>query len=185
MLTNRRWSMTVPLMILAVFAAGVGAYYGLNHGILDFLRVTPSLAYSTIAQTAGEPKFHSTISRLQSTLVVVVGIGLAAFLYLGNRRLVDVLARVLRPLYWLSYGKFFFDQIYQALIVWPLRMLAAMCYWIDRPRHRRPGEFRGRGAGACGAMLRSLQNGMVQFYALAMMLGSVGADRGADVVGAR
>ncbi len=114
-----------------MFAAGVGAYYGLNHGILDFLRLTPSLAYSPLAQGEGEPRFHSDIA-VQSTLVVVVGIGLAAFLYLGRRRLVDVLTQVMRPLYWLSHGKFFFDQIYQALIVWPLRMLAVVSYWIDR-----------------------------------------------------
>ena len=48
-------------------------------------------------------------------MVALAGIGLAAFLYLGNRRQVDVLARVLSPLYWLSYGKLFFDQIYRGL----------------------------------------------------------------------
>ena len=163
-------SMTLPLMILAVAAAGVGAFYGLNHGILEFLRVTPSLAYSTVSQSAGEPEFHKDIA-IQSTAVVVVGIALAAFLYLGNRRLADVLARVLSPLYWLSYGKFFFDQIYGALIIWPLRMLAATFYWIDDHIIDGLVNFVGAVPGACGAVLRSLQNGMVQFYALAMMLG--------------
>ncbi len=162
--------MTGPLMILAVFAAGVGAYYGLNHGILDFLRGTPSLAFAGLAPLEGEPKFHSDIA-VQSTLVVVVGIGLAAFLYLGSGSLVGVLTKVLRPLYWLSHGKFFFDQIYQALVVWPLRMLAVVSYWIDQHIIDGLVNFVGALPGACGAVLRPLQNGMVQFYAVAMMLG--------------
>ena len=81
------------------------------------------------------------------------------------------MARVLRPLYELSYGKFFIDQIYQVLIVWPLRVLATISYWVDRYVIDGLVNFVGAIPGVCGAVLRSLQNGMVQFYALAMMLG--------------
>ena len=74
-------------------------------------------------------------------------------------------------LYSLSYGKFFFDPIYQMLVVWPLLGLAG---W-------RPGSIStsstawstsvGRLPKLLGAALRPPQNGLVQFYALAMMLG--------------
>ncbi len=77
----------------------------------------------------------------------------------------------LRPLYRLSYGKFFIDQIYQVFIVWPLRALAALCYFVDRNVIDRLVNFIGALPGFFGAMMRSLQNGMVQFYAIAMMLG--------------
>jgi NADH-quinone oxidoreductase subunit L len=162
--------MTWPLMILAVPAALIGGYYGLTHGILDFLKLTPSLAYQTVAQTAEAPKLEFGIS-VKSTAVVVVGISLAAFLYLGDRKQVEWLSRVLRPLYVLSYGKFFIDQIYQLLIVWPLRLLAAASYWFDRYVIDALVNFVGALPVRCGSVLRSLQNGMVQFYALAMMLG--------------
>ena len=29
-------------------------------------------------------------------------------------------------------GKLFFDPLYQVLVVWPLWLLAEVCYWIDR-----------------------------------------------------
>ena len=108
---------------------------------------------------------------IASTVIVVVGIALAAFLYLGDRKQADWLAQVLRPLYWLSHGKFFIDQIYQAFIVWPLRVLATISYWVDRYVIDALVNFVGAIPGVCGSVLRSLQNGMVQFYALAMMLG--------------
>ena len=87
------------------------------------------------------------------------------------------LARELRPLYRLSYGKFFIDQIYQVFIVWPLRVLAAISYWVDRYVIDRLVNFVGALPGFFGAMLRSLQNGMVQFYAPGHDARSVGADR--------
>jgi NADH-quinone oxidoreductase subunit L len=163
-------SMTMPLVILAVPAALIGGYYGLTHGILDFLRQTPSLAYETITRDAGKPEFHASVA-ITSTIIVVVGIALSAFLYLGDRKQADWLAQVLRPLYWLSHGKFFIDQIYQVLFVWPLRVLATISYWVDRYVIDALVNFVGAFPAICGSVLRSLQNGMVQFYALAMMLG--------------
>jgi NADH-quinone oxidoreductase subunit L len=163
-------AMTGPLLILAVPAALIGGYYGLTHGILDFLRQTPSLAYETIARDAGKPEFHANVA-IASTAIVVIGMALAAFLYLGERKQAEWFARVLRPLYVLSQGKFFIDQIYNVLIVWPLRALAAISYWIDRYVIDALVNFVGALPGIGGSVLRSLQNGMVQFYALAMMLG--------------
>ncbi len=163
-------AMTVPLCILAVFAAFIGGYYALNHGILDFLRLTPSLAYSTIEATATEPKFHADVAAV-STVVVIIGVALAAFLYLGSRSQAAWLATKLRPLYLLSLGKFFIDQIYNALIVAPLKALGVLSYWFDRYVLDAAVNFVGAVPGYLGAGLRSLQNGMVQFYALAMMLG--------------
>jgi NADH-quinone oxidoreductase subunit L len=163
-------SMTVPLMILAVFAAAIGVYYGLTHGILNFLRLTPSLAYLDTQQAPVEATFNASVA-FMSTLVVLLGIGVAAFLYLGDRSHVDWLTRRLRWLYELSYGKFFIDQIYQVLVVWPLRVLASISYWFDRFIIDGLVNLVGAVPGVVGASLRSLQNGMVQFYALAMILG--------------
>jgi NADH-quinone oxidoreductase subunit L len=142
----------------------------MTHGILNFLKMTPSLAYSTIAETGGEPKFHWDVA-ITSTGVVVLGIALAAYFYLGGLAQANFMAGVLKPLYVLSHRKFFIDEIYQATIVWPLRMLATIGYWVDRYVIDALVNLIGALPGAGGWMLRSLQNGMVQFYALAMILG--------------
>ena len=67
--------------------------------------------------------------------------------------------------YKLSKNKFYFDELYAALVVWPLRILASVCYWIDRwivdglVNCRGPGAARDRFADAFatdgpGAVLR-------------------------------
>ncbi len=163
-------AMTVPLAILAFCAVTIGGYFAMTHGILNFLKLTPSLAYKTIAETGGEPKFHWDVA-VASTGVVLLGIALAAFLYLGSLTQANLMARALRPLYWLSSNKFFIDEIYQAVIVWPLQVLAAIGYWFDRYVIDALVNLVGALPGGVGWILRSLQNGMVQFYALAMILG--------------
>ena len=73
--------------------------------------------------------------------------------------------------YKLSKNKFYFDELYAALIVWPLSVLASVSYWIDRWIVDGLVNAAGRVPAAIGALMRSLQMGLVQFYALAMVLG--------------
>jgi len=167
-------SMTWPLVVLAVGSLVVGAYFEWTGQFEHFLAQTPSLlgAGKLIDTPGGEHASHTAIA-LWSTAVVLLGIGAAWVLYAGGRVLVESAARVLAGvgLYQLSHRKFFFDEIYGALIVAPLRGLAALSAWFDR-------QVIDGLVNACGAfwvlvgsMLRPLQNGLVQFYALAMVLG--------------
>jgi NADH-quinone oxidoreductase subunit L len=75
--------------------------------------------------------------------------------------------------YKLSYHKFYFDELYAAMFVWPLRILSAVCYWIDRWIVDGAVNLTGQIPAAAGALMRSLQMGLVQFYALAMVLGAL------------
>jgi NADH-quinone oxidoreductase subunit L len=81
-----------------------------------------------------------------------------------------VVATFLTP-YRLSRDKFYFDEIYNALVVWPLRMIAAACYWFDRWIVDWLVDLTGRIPPALGYVMRGLQMGLLQFYALAMILG--------------
>jgi len=97
-------------------------------------------------------------------------------LYLGDRREVEALARFLQSpwglrLYQLSSGKFYIDQIYMIAIVWPIRLVAAVMNLFDRYVIDGLVNFIGRVPPAVGSVLRWLQTGMVQFYALGMVLG--------------
>jgi NADH-quinone oxidoreductase subunit L len=167
-------TMTVPLMILAFFAAVVGAWFEYTHGFAHFLGMTPMLAYKTIQDTLPDGKFvfHMDVA-LTSTVIALLGMGLAAYLYLGNRSEIEQLTRLAKTarVYQLSYGKFFIDQIYGVLVIWPFRLLASLAYWFDRWVIDGLVNLCGKIAPLIGAVLRALQTGLVQFYALAMVLG--------------
>jgi NADH-quinone oxidoreductase subunit L len=166
--------MTVPLVILAVCSLVVGAYFTWTGSFARLLAETPVLAYGPmIAEGAAHHgNSHALVSAV-GTVVAVTGIGLAAFLYLGDDGLVLALKRLLAPLYVLSYGKLYFDPIYFALFVWPLEMLARLSYWIDRRLIDGLVNLVGRIPPAVAATLRPLGGGLVQFYALAMLWGVV------------
>jgi NADH-quinone oxidoreductase subunit L len=164
--------MTVPLMILAAGALLVGAVFELTHSFEHFLGLTPSLAMSTVQETWPEDAriFHKDVA-LVSTVIAVAGVALAGFIYLGDRKRAAKWADNLRPIYWLSYGKFFIDQIYMVVFVGPLWLLSQLSFWIDRNVIDGLVNLVGKIPPFVGATLRSLQTGMVQFYALAMVLG--------------
>ncbi len=166
--------MTVPLVILAIFAALVGVWFFITHGFGEFLEHTPSLAYpgmhtGAAAEMAGG---HLEVMLL-SAVISFAGIGLAWLLYAAWPNVVDRLTAAMDAvaLYRLSFGKFYIDQAYNILVVWPLTGVAWASYWFDRHVIDGLVDFIGLVPRGAGAMLRSLQSGMVQFYALAMVLG--------------
>jgi NADH-quinone oxidoreductase subunit L len=165
--------MWVPLAILAVFAFGVGSYFEWTHGFAHFLGLTPSLAYEPLRATGPAGEFHMDIA-LVSTTVALTGVGIAAFLYLGRSAEANVIATIMQRLglYQLSYHKFFIDEIYYALFVWPLKALALLfSAVVDRRIIDGLVDSTARIPLAVGSGFRALQTGLVQFYALAMVLG--------------
>jgi NADH-quinone oxidoreductase subunit L len=169
-------AITVPLRILAVCALAVGAYFEYTHGFVDFLLRTPSLAFETLRDAKGLHEsvhdFHTSVA-VVSTVVALSGVGIAAYLFLGDQRQAAWLAGALRPLYRLSSGKFFIDQIYNVAFVLPLWALAKLSFLVDRVLIDGLVNLVGRIPPACGFVVRLFQTGMVQFYALAMVLGVI------------
>ncbi|MCE5268341.1 MAG: NADH-quinone oxidoreductase subunit L [Planctomycetaceae bacterium] len=164
--------MTAPLIALALGAAGVGAYFAWTGSFARFLAGSPSLAGLGPAMGELPRSGHESIALL-STAITLVGIVLAAFIYLGGPQRAARLARAMNVigLYSLSYGKFFFDPLYHALVVWPLLGAARLAAWFDRRVIDGLVDLFGWLPALVGAALRPVQGGLVQFYALAMMLG--------------
>jgi len=174
-------NMTVPLVILAVCAVLVGLAVEYSH-VYTFLWRTPSLTKGEVGRHAAELlaahdalHMHFDVAAL-STVVALAGIGLAAFMYLGKRTEVETVAEITKTrkglwLYQLSLNKFYFDEIYAVLVVWPIRGIAALSYVFDRYVVDGIVNLFGWLPRVFGSLLRSLQTGMVQFYALAMVLG--------------
>jgi NADH-quinone oxidoreductase subunit L len=123
-------SMTWPLVILAVFATFLG------------LAGTPwaNQFFNLIGENAtilGEHLAHGEFDPLIagiSTGVALVG-WLIAWLIYGRQPLataVDPLRKLLGPIYTLLENKYYFDELYQAVIVRPAIWLAHQCATFDR-----------------------------------------------------
>ena len=168
-------TMTAPLVVLAFGSLVVGAYFEWTHGLSHFLAATPSLAYLAARET-GLPELtaaqHSGMAAT-TTIITVAGIVTAALVYLGSPKKAARLARAMNVfgLYTLSYAKFFFDPLYTVLVVWPLLGLARVAAAVDRYFIDGLVDVCGQAPKLVGALLRPSQNGLVQFYALIMMLG--------------
>jgi NADH-quinone oxidoreductase subunit L len=162
--------MTLPLVILAVPSALVGWLLFSTNWLSHFLSATPSLTAVAVASTATPHVFHADLAS-QGTLAAAIGIVIAGIGYLGRRSDGPQLERFLGPLQTLFANKFYFDQIYSALIVRPLEGLALVAALFDRYV---VDGFVDAIAGvpvALGGIVRRSQSGLLQRYALAGVMG--------------
>jgi NADH-quinone oxidoreductase subunit L len=157
--------MTVPLVILAVFAVGIGAVLGpLTHLFDDF-----------VARTPGLPEMEAeglnwTMMGI-STLVALVGIGVAWLMYRRQPDLPGRMADAAPGLYQLSLNKFHIDELYDTFILKPLAGFTAFTRIFDLHVLDSLVDLIGHVPRMLGFRFRPVQNGLVQFYALAMALG--------------
>jgi NADH-quinone oxidoreductase subunit L len=155
--------MTIPLIVLAVGAFGVGAVLAWNGTLAHFL-----------ARTAHLPAAHEHAPNLMlmaaSGLIALAGIGLAYLVYVRNPGAEERFASSYPRLYAVSQNRFYIDEIYHAIVVMPANILAKVSAFFDSLVDGIV-DLVGAAPGWIGAALRPIQNGLVQFYALAMMLG--------------
>jgi len=166
--------MLVPLVVLAAGALLAGVIVDpLTHWFGHFLERSPSiehahagyLAHSNMVETAHG--FHWGVAGL-STLLALGGIGAAASLY--RRGGPEKVPEGLKSLYALSLNKLYVDEAYDLAVVKPAEMLAATGRQFDAflDAIARLLSYAPR---FLAALLRPLHNGLVQFYALGMVLG--------------
>ena len=77
----------------------------------------------------------------------------------------------MQGLYQLSLNKFYFDELYSAFVVKPLLGMAEFCRIIDLYVVDGLVDIVGYVPRLFGVLFRPIQNGLTQFYALAMALG--------------
>jgi NADH-quinone oxidoreductase subunit L len=164
--------MTVPLMILAVASAVSGWWLFRTQALAGFLASTPSLTCPTIADTAAPHAFHLDVA-LQGTLAAAVGIALAALGHFGRRSDGPQMERYLGPLETLFANRFYIDQLYAALVVKPLEVVALIAAAFDRHVVDGIVDGIGRLPGVLGGGVRRLQSGLLQRYALAGVMGTL------------
>jgi NADH-quinone oxidoreductase subunit L len=167
--------MTWPLMILAGGAVLVGIVLGptgLFEGFLEHNWMNAGFPPS-IKPEPGASHFSFAVMLL-STAFALGGIGLAYWMYVKAPGMAPLLAYRIKALYRASKDKFYFDEIYAAIVVGPANATAHVLRVFDQYILDGVVDLIGSLPSAVGYVLRPAQNGLVQFYALLMVLGLAG-----------
>ncbi|MFT3881196.1 MAG: hypothetical protein QM703_16220 [Gemmatales bacterium] len=106
-----------------------------------------------------------------SIAVASIGVLLAFFMYIVQPSLAKSTAKSMGGLYTLSLNKLYFDEIYNFFLVKPAEALASLLRWVDANIVDGLVDFTGRLSAQIGKVLQPVQNGLVQYYALATLLG--------------
>jgi NADH-quinone oxidoreductase subunit L len=177
--------MIVPLVILAIGALFGGLFNFPTHGLGDFLGHSPSFKMSyemaprsagATAEAFGQPEIEAGASELPAMVlggaIAVIGIGLAYWLHLKDRAKAEQLAANLQPFTRILEAKYWVDEIYQGLIVEPLRGLGETFFAIDRYIVDQLVNLAGAIPWIGGFFLRlTTERGYLQGYAATMLLG--------------
>jgi NADH-quinone oxidoreductase subunit L len=163
------WVMTLPLVVLAVGAVAVGIVAEpFTHWFSGFLTRSPGIVRANGGRALDEHLNWGMM--LASTAVALTGVGLAYYVYRVKPAAAERAAASAGGLYYLSLNKVYVDEVYNLLFVQPLTLLAGICRLLEAvvydlvrliasiPRY-------------LADLVRPLQNGLVQFYALAMAMG--------------
>ncbi|HEY5619325.1 MAG TPA: NADH-quinone oxidoreductase subunit L [Vicinamibacterales bacterium] len=185
-------AMALALIVLAVGSA-VAGYVGVPHALGGHNALAEWLAPSfqpptTVAsapvagglQASGEEALAENAG-LELTLmtvssaIAIVGIAVAAFVWLRRRELADALAARFAGAYRLLLNKYYVDELYDATVVEPIRLGSQEGLWRGIDVGVIDGAVNGTAAlvGAGSGALRRLQTGSVRAYAGSMFIGVV------------
>jgi NADH-quinone oxidoreductase subunit L len=173
------WTMTLPLVVLAVPSIAIGFLLGypfadglLVHGLEPvFHAASAALGHEHEAWA-----LFGIDGLLMLASVTVAAIGTAIGVRLFRSDHAELLGRVtarLAPLYRGSRGRWFFDDLNDLVFVRFGGRLASALWWFDR--RVVDGAVNGVGALASGSGrgLRQIQTGRVQNYALGIAVGLI------------
>jgi NADH-quinone oxidoreductase subunit L len=153
------WTMTAPLVLLSVFAIAAG-WVGIPEHFPGLGGVVPNWFHEFVGSTLGEAPeavAFSAVPLLTSIGVALTGLGLGWLVY---RRVPagapDPLARALGPVHTLLKNKYYFDELYDVILVRPLRWFGEtfVYQWMDRGLIDGILHGIGRLAGALGSFFR-------------------------------
>jgi len=184
-------AMAVALIVLAIGSAFAG-YLGLPHALGGSNRLEQFLEPSFTAEGAAEggrqaplpPSGEDASGASEalelglmgvSSVVAVGGIGIAMFLFLKNRGAADAIASRFEGLHRLLVNKYYVDELYDAAVIRPIRIVAEEGLWKGVDVRVIDGSVNGVAAVAAGSsqLLRRIQTGSVRGYAVSVFLGVV------------
>ncbi len=172
--------MTIPLMILALLSV-IGGYIGIpeifsgEHGnkFEAFLKPVYENAERKL-QTFGEHSHLEEIVLMALSVAFALGAIYAAYIIFTRRQeIAEKTAEKFKGLYTILYNKYYIDEIYEAVIVKPIQIVSEKFLWKIADNKIIDGIVNGAGiiVEKTSLVVRKLQTGAAQFYALFMMLG--------------
>jgi NADH-quinone oxidoreductase subunit L len=160
--------MAWPLRILAVCAALVGLAVGPTHLFATYLQKTTGLT------PVKEFHLHWEVMAV-SSVIAIAGIGFAWMFYVASPRIPVAIAKTMKPLYLVSQGKFFLDEIFKGVVVLPMVVLAKLSTVFDRQVIDGIVDSCGAIPKALSAIPKQFHRGLVSNYAGVMWVGVVAA----------
>jgi NADH-quinone oxidoreductase subunit L len=170
------WVMLAPLIVLAAGALFAGFVW--HEDFVGAQMATFWGASLHFAPTNEVPHHAHLVPlwvKLAPLVMGIAGIAIAFYAYMVQKSLPDMLARRLRPIYLVSFNKWYFDEIYEALIVVPVKALGRFLWRqgdgaiIDRFGPDGIANVTIDLARRAGR----LQSGYVYHYAFVMLIGIV------------
>ncbi len=169
------WTMTLPLVVLA-FGAAIAGYIGLPIEHLNVWEhwLEPVFAPATARIVNGGSEDLEHVVMGASTVIALLGIGLAWLLYRGPWQAVPArLAASWSGVHRMLWNKYWVDEAYDTVVVKPLIAVSRWTHrWVDA------GLIDGvvvngsaRSVSLLGSVLRLTSNGDVQAYAAALLVG--------------
>ena len=165
-------SMTIPLIVLCVITVGVGVYTTLG----GFLGWGGSFG-SFVSASGKDYTIHfDTQIALTSTIIAIVSICLATYIYKGERQpIADRLYKTFPNLWQAAYKRFYQDEIWQFVthkIIFAC--VSTPIAWFDRHVIDGTFNFLAWGANEAGEEIRPWQSGDVRQYVVWFLTGAIG-----------
>ncbi len=164
-------TMTIPLIVLCLITVGVGVYTTLA-GFLGW-----GGSFGSFVSASGQDytiHFDHQIA-LTSTVIALVSIALATFIYKGERQPVaDKLYKTFPNLWQAAYKRFYQDEIWQFVTHKVIfRCVSTPIAWFDRHVIDGTFNFMAWGANEAGESIRPWQSGDVRQYVVWFLTGAV------------
>jgi NADH-quinone oxidoreductase subunit L len=173
-------SMAFVLIVLAIGSVLAG-YIGVPHALGGHNALGEWLAPS-FAVPGGEHGIGGELDTalelrlmMVSSAIGLIGIALAYLLWMKRRDIVDALSRRFFAVHRLLLNKYYVDEIYDALIVQPVKVISRDWLWRGFDVGVIDGAVNGAGAIVSGFawLLRRTQTGSVRAYAGSVFIGVV------------
>lgn len=164
--------MTIPLIILALGAIGVGWV-----GIPPILGGGAHFA-EFLKPVVGHPEFHGTHAQEWgimglSTTIALSGLVIAVIFYIKKTEIPLKLARQFSPIYRLLFNKYYVDELYHHILIRPTLWIANRLIEGFTDAKIIEGIVNGvpKAIGKFALILRKAQSGIAQHYAIIMAAG--------------
>jgi NAD(P)H-quinone oxidoreductase subunit 5 len=157
------WSMTLPLVILAVPSALIGLVGTPFNNYFEAFIAAPG----QVVETAHEFDLNEFLMMAGSSVGIgLIGITLASLMYLSGKIDPSSIASKIPALYNLSLNKWYIDDIYNSVFVIGLRRVARQVMEVDYRVVDGAVNLTGLATLLGGEGLKYLETGRAQFYAL-------------------